>query len=386
MNPVDLLEELVRIDSVNPSMGGPGEDAMVRRLSELFVELGLEVRTPQVADGRRNLIAHLPGDSNRPTLLLEAHLDTVAMPEESLAVERKDGRLTGRGACDTKGAVAAMITAIAVVADEVDRASVVFAGAVDEEAAMLGSRALVDQLPLVDGAIIGEPTSLVPARVHNGLTRFKIVARGLSAHTSRPHLGVNAIAAASRIVLALQDLAQRLADRTQSLAGPASVTPAVIRGGQAPNVVPERCEVLVDRRLSPGEDAEAALAEIDRVLDDLREEGDDIAREAPYLVLPSMETPAAHPLVALVEDAVEKVLNARIPAGGVPYGTDASNLSGVGGIPCVVLGPGSIDQAHTADEWVPIREVEQAAEIYAEIIRGFNYQRVESVGTRDHQP
>lgn len=386
MNPVDLLEELVQIDSVNPSMGGPGEDAMVRRLSQLFVELGLEVRTPEVAEGRRNLIALLPGDSNRPTLVLEAHLDTVAMPQKSLAVERKDGRLTGRGACDTKGACAAMITAIAEVAGEVDRAPVIFAGVVDEEAAMLGSRALVDQLPSVGGAIIGEPTSLVPARVHNGLTRFKVVAHGRSAHTSRSHLGVNAIAAASRVVLALQDLAQRLADRTHPLAGPASVTPAMIRGGQAPNVVPERCEVVVDRRLSPGEDAEAALAEIDGLLDDLREEGDDIVMEAPYLVLPSMETPAAHPLVAIVEDAVEKVMGARVPARGVPYGTDASNLSGVGGIPSVVLGPGSIDQAHTADEWVPIREVEQAAKIYAEIIRRFNHHRPGSVMARDHQP
>ncbi|MFQ5947612.1 MAG: M20 family metallopeptidase [Acidimicrobiia bacterium] len=371
MNPIDLLEELVRIDSVNPSMGGPGEEAMVRRLSELFTELGLEVRAPEVAEGRRNVIAHLPGDPNAPTLLLEAHLDTVAMPEESLLVERTDERLIGRGASDTKAACAAMVAAIAVVADEADGTSVVFAGAVDEEAAMLGSRALVDQLPPVDGAIIGEPTSLAPVRVHNGLARFRVVSLGRSAHTSRAQLGVNAVATASRVVLALQDLRRQLEDRAHPLAGPALLTPAMIHGGKAPNVVPDRCELVVDRRLSPGESAGAALAEVDRILDELREGGAEIIREPPDTLLPPVETPATHPLVALAEDAVEKVLGRRIPAGGVPYGTDAANLSGRGGVPCVVLGPGSIDQAHTADEWVPLREVEQAVEIYAEIVRGF---------------
>src|SRR3712207_6635204 len=103
IDPVELLEELVRIDSVNPAMGGPGEHEVVSRLVEVLQELGLEVSTPEVVDGRRNLIATLPGTSGAPTLLLEAHLDTVAMPEDGLAVSRTEDRLVGRGSCDTKG-------------------------------------------------------------------------------------------------------------------------------------------------------------------------------------------------------------------------------------------------------------------------------------------
>jgi acetylornithine deacetylase len=373
MDPVELLEELVRIDSVNPAMGGPGELEIVARLAEVLRDLGLEVSTLEVVDGRRNLIATLPGAPGAPTLLLEAHLDTVAMPEGGLAVSRIGDRLVGRGTCDTKGSAAAMVAAIAQLASSGDeRASVVFAGVADEEHVMLGSRAIVDQLPPVDAAVVGEPTSLEPVRVHNGLARITIETHGRSAHTSRAHLGVNAISAAARVVSALQDrLLPLLEARAHPLAGPALLTPAVIRGGVAPNVVPDRCRLSVDRRLAPGENPDAALAEIDELLDELRDSGDRITREPPWALLEAVETPADHPVVRLAEESVQAVLGRSMTAGGVPYGTDASNLSGIGGIPCVVLGPGSIDQAHTDDEWVPLDEIRQGAAVYAEIARRF---------------
>jgi acetylornithine deacetylase len=369
MDPVELLEELVRIDSVNPAVGGPGEHKIVTRLGEILHDFGLEVTTPEVVDGRRNLIATLPGAPGAPTLLLEAHLDTVAMPEGGLPVSRTGNRLVGRGACDTKGSAAAMVAAMAELAGSGDqRATVVFAGVADEEHVMLGSQALVDQLPPVDAAVIGEPTSLEPVRVHNGLARFTIETHGRSAHTSRAHLGVNAISAAARVVAALEErLLPRLKARAHPLAGPALLTPAVICGGVAANVVPDRCRLSVDRRLAPGENPDAALAEIDKLLDELRERGDRITRESPWALLQAVETPADHPVVRLAEASAEAVLGRSVTAGGVPYGTDASNLSGIGGIPCVVLGPGSIDQAHTDDEWVPLDEIRQGAAIYAEM-------------------
>jgi acetylornithine deacetylase/succinyl-diaminopimelate desuccinylase-like protein len=236
MDPVELLEELVRVDSVNPAMGGPGEHEILARLVELLRDLGLEVSTPEVGDGRRNLIATLPGTSSAPTLLLEAHLDTVAMPEEGLAVSRTEDRLVARGSCDTKGSGAAMVAAMAeLMGAGEERATVVFADVVDEEDRMLGSRALVDQLPPVDAAVIGEPTSLEPVRVHNGLARIIIETHGRAAHTSRAHLGVNAISAAARVVASLEEhLLPRLKARAHPLAGPALLTPAVIGGGVAP--------------------------------------------------------------------------------------------------------------------------------------------------------
>jgi acetylornithine deacetylase len=384
MDPVGLLEELVRIDSVNPASGGPGEHEVVARLAGTLADLGLEVSTPAVADGRRNLLATLPGTPGAPTLLLEAHLDTVAMPAGGLAVDRSGDRLVGRGACDTKGSAAAMVAAMAELLGSGDeRATVVFAGAADEEHAMAGSRALVEQLPPVDGAVIGEPTSLEPVRVHNGLARIAIETHGRAAHTSRAHLGVNAIAAASRVVAALEErLLPRLAARAHPLAGPALLTPAVIRGGVAANIVPDRCRLSLDRRLAPGEDLDSALAELDELLDGLRERGDRITREPPWLVLAAVETAADHPLVRAAEASVEAVLGRPVTAGGVPYGTDASNISGVGGVPCVVLGPGSIDQAHTDDEWVSLEEVRQAAAVYAEMARRLVHHPAEGEGAR----
>ena len=369
-DPVDLLEVLCGIDSANPAMGGPGEEQIARFLYRVLEAIGCDVQMPGIPSraGRPNLIASLPGHPDHPTVLLEAHLDTVAHARERQAVRRHEGRLYGRGACDTKGSAAAMVAAIARIAMKPDHPTVVFAGAADEEVAMTGSRDLVGRLPRVEGAIIGEPTSLQPVRVHNGLMRFRIVARGRAAHTSRAHLGVNAVAIAARVVLAIEDeLLPVLQARAHPLAGPALITAAVIHGGVAPNLVPDWCEIEVDRRLAPGEDPEAALAEVDVLITRL-DAGGAIVREEPTILLPAVETPSDHWLVRLTEDAVGSMLGTSVLAGGVPYGTDASNLSGVGGIPCVVLGPGSIDQAHTDDEWVPIDEVIKASRIYEELV------------------
>lgn len=167
------------------------------------------------------------------------------------------------------------------------------------------------------------------------------------------------------------DPVEPLEARAHPLAGPALLTAAVIHGGVAPDVVPDRSRLSVDRRLAPGERPEAALAEIDRLLDERRERGDRITREPPWALLEAVETPAGHPLARLAEESVEAVRCRPVTAGGAPRGTDASNLSGRGGIPCVVLGPGSIDQAHTDDEWIPLDEISQGVAVYAEVARRF---------------
>jgi succinyl-diaminopimelate desuccinylase len=368
---VDLLEELVRIESVNPAMGGGGEASLASFLADVLRGIGADVSLDEVEPGRPNVVGVLAGTTD-PAILLEAHLDTVALPEVGLEVRRARDRVVGRGSCDTKGSCAAMVAALDALSREPRRPTVVFAGAMDEEASMLGSRALVERLPPVGGAVVGEPTSLAPIRVHNGLARIRLQARGVSAHTSRAHLGVNAISAAAQAITALdRELVPRLHERSHPMAGPALLTAAVIQGGIAPNVVPERCEIVLDRRIAPGEEPERAMKEIDEVLERVREAGHDVVREDPYLLLPAVETPADHPLVGAAEEAVEAVLGRSEPAGGVPYGTDASNLSGLGRIPCVVLGPGTIDEAHSDHEWVPIVEVEQAVAIYVETAHRF---------------
>lgn len=365
LNPDELLETLVRIDSRNPDLAADsqGERPVAEALAEVLDSLGLHTELHDVVDGRPNVIGVLPGDDALPTYVLEAHLDTVPTPEGGIAVRREGGRLYGRGASDTKGSLAAMVGA----AERISRRSgprptVVVVGAVDEEYVMRGAEALIAQLPAVDGVVIGEPTSLQPVRAHNGLMRVRVVARGAAAHSSKAFLGINAIVAAARCVVALEDrLGTHLLDRHHPLTGPALLTTTMIEGGIAPNVVPDRCELWLDRRLAPGESPLAALGEIDQVLVDLAAAGVRAEREEPLVALPGLETAADHPLVV----AAERVASTAV---GVTYGTDACYLNGYGGLPCIVLGPGSIDQAHTVDEWIELDQVHAAVELYERLV------------------
>lgn len=373
MDVVGLLEDLVRIDSVNASLGGGGEAEVSERVAHELRDMGAAVSTLPVPGVGVNVVGVLEGATEGPIVMLEAHLDTVPLPPDGLEMRRTDGRLYGRGSCDTKGSAAAMLAALRSLAAAGSLpGTVVFAGVADEEASMQGADALLHQVPRVDAVVIGEPTSLKPVRAHNGFARIRVVTHGRAAHTSKAYLGVNAVLVAARVLQALErDLLPRLADRRHPLAGPALLTASVIKGGTAPNIVPDRCEILLDRRISPSEDAQEALAEIDAVLDRLRADGDEITREEPFVLLPGVETPEDDVVVTAAVDACADVFAERVAPEGVPYSTDACQLSGRGGIPSVILGPGSIDQAHTDDEWVALEEVERAAEVYERLCRSF---------------
>jgi acetylornithine deacetylase len=369
-----LLEHLVSIDSQNPDLapGSPGERPLAEEVARILTGLGLETRTHHTLDDRSNVVGVLPGNTGQ-AILLEAHLDTVPAPPGPLVVARNGRRLYGRGSCDTKGSLAAMITAVGRLASRPGRRpTVVVASVVDEEYLMRGAAKLIDQIPEVAGVIIGEPTSLVPVRAHNGFIRVRVHAGGRSVHSSKANLGHNAILASARLVTALDNsLGERLRHRHDPLTGPALLTPTMISGGIAPNVVPDHCEVWFDRRLAPGEPPQEALAEIDEVLDRLRAEGDAIRRDEPIVALPGLQTPEDHPLVRVAEHAVAAVSGSRHTSTGVTYSTDACHLGGQGKLPCVVLGPGSIDQAHTVDEWIDLDEVRQAVDIYTELVMQF---------------
>jgi acetylornithine deacetylase/succinyl-diaminopimelate desuccinylase-like protein len=367
-----LLERLVRIDSQNPDLvpGHPGELELASTVAEIMQDLGMHTALPETLPGRPNVIGVLPGTSEE-RLLFEAHLDTVPAPQHKVIVHREARRLHARGSCDTKGSLAAMLAAVEQLSRESGpRPTLVVAGVVDEEFIMRGAELLLDQIGPVVGTVVGEPTSLVPVRAHNGFIRVRLQVHGKSAHSSKAHLGKNAILGAAQVVTALEArVGQRLQHRHHHLAGPALLTPTMVQGGIAPNVVPDRCELWFDRRLSPGEEPATALAEIDEVLNHLRAEGTEVDRDQPIVSLPGVETPANHPLVAATERAVGAVTGKHEAATGVTYSTDACFLARSGETPFIVLGPGSIDQAHTDDEWIDLDELVQAVDVYAEVVR-----------------
>ena len=363
---IDLLADLVSIDSVNPAYGGPGEAGVARFLRDFFGRHGIETCTQPVLPGRDNVIAVLPGADRSRKIILEAHMDTVSVDGMTIppfTPTVRDGRLHGRGACDTKAGLAAMAQAV------IDRAAarrpppcdVWLAAVVDEEHAYRGVVTLCEGAT-AEAAIVAEPTSLRIVTATKGVVRFQVRVDGRAAHSSRPELGTSAILGAARLALAIDEMHRGLAARRHPLLGTATGSIGTIHGGVQINIVPETCRLAIDRRLLPGETPRTALAEYQRVIDAVSA-GDASFRaevEEPLLLVDeTLDTPADAAVVR-VAAAVAAEQSLDSVAVGVPYGSDASKLSRQG-IPSIVFGPGSIDQAHAADEFVPVAEVERAA-------------------------
>jgi acetylornithine deacetylase/succinyl-diaminopimelate desuccinylase-like protein len=361
-----LLAELIALPSVNPAFlparhPFAGEQRVADFLAATAARAGLDVEFQNVlalADGhyRRNVIARLrPGTKIRQTILLAPHMDTVGADGTKFIPQRKNGRLYGRGACDTKGSVAAMLSALCELAGSKSRpleTEIIFVGLIDEENAQAGSRALAASGFKADLAIVGEPTKLQVVTAHKGSLWLQLETRGRAAHGATPQLGRNAVHEMARIVDALEtDYAAQLRKRKHKLLGAATVNVGKISGGTQPNIVPDFCVMEIDRRTLPGETENSVRREIAALLASKRLSAKiSSAKLAPALPL---ETDFKLPLV---QDFLRSVKQPQ-PA-GVDYFCDAAVLA-AGGIPSVVFGPGDIAQAHTADEWILLAELER---------------------------
>jgi acetylornithine deacetylase/succinyl-diaminopimelate desuccinylase-like protein len=374
-----LLADLIALPSVNPafapsnlvgpSCGAAAEDQQVVPANSRFGEknvadflmavaarAGLEVEFQKVLPGRFNLIARLlPPNKIRSTILLAPHLDTVNAEDAQFIPREKNGRLHGRGACDTKGSVAAMLMALCELAHSKSRpreTEIVFAGLIDEERGQAGSRALAVSGFQADLAIVGEPTKLQVVTAHKGSLWLELVTRGRAAHGATPHLGKNAVHEMARIVEVLEtDYRAQLQRRKHKLLGTATVNVGAICGGTQPNIVPDRCVIEIDRRTLPGETEASVRREITTLLRAKKLSATISSRKlAPAL---SLET---NPKLPLVQAFFRSAGQAR-PV-GVDYFCDAAVLS-AGGIPSVVFGPGDIAQAHTVDEWISLASLER---------------------------
>jgi acetylornithine deacetylase len=378
---VELLAELVAINSVNASMlNGPGEAALSDFLTRYGRDLGAEVRADEVLPGRANVSLRLPataplGPPRR--LLYDVHQDTVPVEgmTDPFTPRIEGGRMWGRGTCDTKGSLAATLVALRRLAASgaPRRHEVTLLCTVDEEYRKRGIMHAVAGGLSADAAIVGEPTNLRPVVAHKGALRWRLITHGRAAHTSRPENGNNAIYQMVEVIDYLRErLEPVLAGVRHPLLSPPTLTVGRIEGGVGVNIVPERCTIEIDRRSLPTEDLDAILAEIDALMARLMQARPEVRveREAPFLAEQGLDTPADAAVVTALQGACRAVLgpDAAVAPEGVPYGTDATHL---GGIPSVVFGPGDIAQAHTADEWVDLAQVDAAAEILTHLTRGF---------------
>jgi len=373
---IQTLASLVGINSVNSSYdGGPGEREIAAWVRMFFEQRGIEVWEQEVFPGRPNVIARLPGRDASRRVILEAHTDTVSVLGMSIPPFEprvEDGKMFGRGSCDTKAGLAAMMHAVASVHEDGIQppCEVWLAAVVDEEFSYRGVVKLCEELT-GHAAIIAEPTGLRAVIASKGVLRWRIVVRGKAAHSGKPHLGVNAITHMARVVLALEEDHQSLAARVHPLLGPATVNVGMIHGGTQVNFVPDTCAIEIDRRLLPGETVAAVLAHYQGLLDALRAQHPtlDAVMEPPMLTDEALETAAASAPAQLASTLLAEMGLDRELC-GVPFGSDASKLSRQG-IPSLVFGPGSIDQAHAAVEYVHLAEVERAFEFYRNFMLRF---------------
>lgn len=348
---------------------------MVAWLREFCAARGIETWETEVFPGRPNLIARLPGRDPNRRIVLEAHTDTVSVkgmtiPPFDPVIE--NGLLFGRGACDTKAGLAAMLHAMASLKEEnfIPPCEVWLAAVVDEEFSYRGVVKLCEGLTAA-AAIVAEPTELRLVVASKGVLRWRIRVRGKAAHSSKPHLGVNAISQMARVILAIEEDAERLAAISHPLTGPGTCNVGVISGGVQVNFVPDECVIELDRRLLPGEKAADALAHYQNLLNGLMGKipGLLVEMEPPLLTDEGLDTPVDAP-PALLGGEILREMGLNGDPAGVPFGSDASKLMRQG-VPSLVFGPGSIDRAHGAVEYVEIDEVLKAEAFFREFLRRF---------------
>ena len=357
---IALLEELVSIDSVNPSLveGAAGEAAIAEHLAAHMRQLGLQVHRQTAAPDRANVIGVLETGVPGPSLMFCGHMDTVGVEGMAapFAPVIRDGRLHGRGSQDMKGGIAAMIDAARVLqARSPSRGRLILAVVVDEEYASLGADTLVRDWR-ADAAVVTEPTDLQIGIGHKGFAWFDVETRGRAAHGSRPRDGRDAIFRMGRVLQRLEALDRDLQSRpAHPILGTASLHASIIEGGREWSVYPDACRLSLERRTVIGESAASGAEELRRILDDLKAEDAEFdASLETVFSRPPYETPQGHAITGRLQHCANA---AGVPAHpvGMSFWTDAAVL-GEAGIPSVLFGPGGAG-LHSTEEYVQIDEV-----------------------------
>jgi acetylornithine deacetylase/succinyl-diaminopimelate desuccinylase-like protein len=406
LDPVELLQQLIQIPSVNPmghELNGPhlGEGRLTDFLQLQCERLGLQWLRQRVHPGRDNLLAFIQGNppicDGGQFLLWDVHQDTVGVDDMTVAPfggELRDGRVFGRGASDVKGSMAAMLAAISRLhfAEKPPPGfpNIVIAFTVNEECGFSGvqsyyklwlpaanskseiiggtisSAELFPRPP--DAAIVAEPTEFNVVVAHQGVVRWRCHTIGRAAHTSQPDAGINAIYGMTQIVQAIERHHRELQQNgpLHQLCGRPSVCVSTIHGGVGINTVPERTTIEIDRRVGPDEQPQTAYDDVVRFVTANADAGEcHLNHDPPFMQsrgLSDRQNQAlAKSLAALVQNH-----GGHGELVGVPYATDAAAIAAAG-VPTVVLGPGSIAQAHTADESVAIDALHLATEIFHQI-------------------
>jgi succinyl-diaminopimelate desuccinylase len=373
---VNLVKQLVRIPSRNP----PGEEkAAAEFIATLLMGWGFEVELVEPMPNRPDVIAWLRGIEERPTLILNGHIDVV--PEGNPALWStfpfeatiKDGKLFGRGVADQKSGLAAMMIAAKAIKDAGVklRGNLVLTFVSGEETSEPGTKYLFTERKLKgDWGIVTEPTStktgLKVATAECGLAYYHIIVKGRSVHASLPHMGINAIAKAVKVIEALDRYHREIGKRKHPLIAPPRCTVTMIKGGVKENMVPEECMITIDRRMIPTETVASVEGELRSLLESIRKEDPEFNYEiTPGKSCEAVEIPSNSEIAEVVRRNLKKVTGIEPEPWATPYSCDVRNFITDAGIPAVVFGPGNVENCHCSNEWVEIDEVITATKVLA---------------------
>ena len=378
-----LVEDLVRIPSVYRPEEAEGNEARVARfLTDYLEREGFEVNVEAVAPGRPNVWAAWEGERPGKTLLFEAHTDVVTegraedWEHPPFGAERTGERIYGRGACDTKGNLAAAILAVKAIRDS----GVPFPGKltlchpVDEEGMMAGIKAFIEHghAEGVDGAVICEPEENQLCVRQKGALRVEVTFRGRMAHGAMPQSGVNPVTRAARFVVAVEELEREEVERhgEDPFLGVPSLTPTILMGpdfGEPQiNVIPASAYVALDIRTVPSQSHEELVRRLEECLEELGSEDPDFDGRLEVIEeRPPTETPMENPLVRAMAAAHRYLTGEEQRYNGVPGATDGTYLSTWAGVPIVTTGAGEREIPHHTDEWVSVEELLTTCKLYA---------------------
>ena len=378
---VDLLKQLVSLPSVNPEHTSCVEEANEFRVADFLAsylhERGFEIEWDRLTPERGSVIASYGPKNPLHTLLIEAHTDTVGVADMIIppfTPSVRDGRLYGRGACDTKGPMAAALVAMEQpVLDALADAGVrtIFVGAFGEEKGNLGAERLVEQGITADTVLVLEPTDLAIVHAHKGALWYTLELIGAAAHGSDPAKGVNSIFAMAEVIQQLREHL-REDEKTHQHAdlGVPTLNIGRIQGGIAMNIVAHRCQIEVDRRLVPGEDPERLLGRTRQYLEGLKQKGTIVD----FTVQPVI---AGTPYWASPEtDGIRRMKDSLVSCGYEPALATAAWYSDAGAFSRIcqdvfVFGPGSIRQAHTVDEFIEVDMLEQGVHVLRSFLKSY---------------
>jgi acetylornithine deacetylase/succinyl-diaminopimelate desuccinylase family protein len=367
---IRLTRDLIRVSSENP----PGsEKAISMFIAEELRSIGLSTTVYDFKPGRPNVVGILHGEDVQFALMLNGHMDTVPVGDRNvwsvdpLAGDLINGRIYGRGASDMKSSLAAMIHATETLVNIgiKPKKGLMLAFVSDEEVTGFGTKDLIERGYKTEFAIVGEPTSLRVQTSHKGVIWLKVVVRGKAAHASVPEEGVNAITEMVKLCSKIEKLSTLLSKSRHPLLGVPTINVTTIRGGTKVNIIPDFCEITIDRRILPNENIEAAKYEIIKTIGSLKEGDSKVKPEVEVITTaePS-EVSSSELIVKTARGAVKEVTGVDLGVTGFPATCDMRFLVNQANIPTVILGPGTLSKAHAADECVEVHQVVNATKIY----------------------